>query len=94
MPELTIRPPRLGFRALTRQQKDRVAAMSTDERVAAMCAGHWTYAQCCHWAARWPHEVPLINGEFAFIAAFEAEAAESPLRLTVSEPVAALALAA
>ena len=37
---------------------------------------------------------PLINGEFAFIAAFEAEAAESRLRLTVSEPVAALALAA
>ena len=94
MPELKIRPPRLGFRGLTREQKDRVAAMSTDERVAAMCAGRWTYGQCCHWAARWPDEVPLINGEFAFIAAFEAEAAESLLRLTVSEPVAALALAA
>ena len=94
MPELSIRPPRLGFRALTREQKDRVAAMSSDERLAAMCAGRWTYAQCCHWAARWPEEVPLINGEFAFIAAFEAEAAECQLQVTVSEPVAALALAA
>jgi len=94
MPELTVHPPRLGFRALTRDQKDQIEAMSTDTRVAAMCAGHWTYAQCCHWAARWPNEVPLINGEFAFLAAFEAEAAESRVRLAVSEPVAALALAA
>lgn len=94
MPELTMRPPRRGFRALTREEKDRLAAMSTDERVAAMCVGDWTYAQCCHWAARWPHEVPFINGEFAFIAAFEAEAAECQMQVTVSEPIAALALAA
>ena len=94
MPELTIRPPRLGFRALTREQKDRVAAMSTGDRVSAMCAGRWTYAQCCPEAACCPHEVPLSHGEFAFIAAFEAEAAECRLQVTVSEPVAALALAA
>lgn len=94
MPQLTINPPRLGFGALTRDQRDEIKAMTTDERIAAMCAGRWTYAQCCHWASRWPHEVPLINNEFAFIAAFEAEAAEARPRLVVTEPVAALALAA
>ncbi len=94
MPELTIHPPRLGFRALTVEEKDQIEVMSTDARVATMCAGRWTYAQCCHWAARWPNEVPLINGEFAFIAAFEAEAAEPRVRVVVSEPVAVLALAA
>ena len=27
-----------------------------------------TLQECCAWAARAPHEVPLLDGEFAFIA--------------------------
>lgn len=91
VPELTIRPPRLGFGPLTPLEEEQVRCMSRDQRIAAMCAGRLTYGQLCWWASRWPHEVPLINNEFAFIAYFEAEAAESDARVEVSEQVAALA---
>lgn len=94
MPQLTIRPPRLGFQPLTPLEKEQVQHLSADQRVAAMCAGRLTYGQLCWWASRWPREVPLINNEFAFIAYFEAEAAESGARIEVSEQVAALAKAA
>lgn len=94
MPQLTIRPPRLGFQPLTSLEKEQIHRMNADQRVAAMCAGRLTYGQLCWWACRWPHEVPLINNEFAFIAYFEAEAAESETRIEVSEQVAALAKAA
>lgn len=94
MPQLTIRPPRLGFQPLTPLEKEQVRRLTADQRVAAMCAGRLTYGQLCWWASRWPHEVPLINNEFAFIAYFEAEAAESGTRIEVSERVAALAKAA
>ena len=52
-------------------------AMTATERVTAMRAGRLTLRQCCAWAARRPHEVPLLNGEFEFIAAFTPEAAEA-----------------
>lgn len=39
-----------------------------------MRAGELTITECCQWAARAPHEVPLVNGEFVFIAAFTPEA--------------------
>ena len=32
--------------------------------------------QCCAWAARHPDQVPLLNGEFEFIAAYTPEARE------------------
>jgi hypothetical protein len=94
MPQLTIRPPRLGFQPLTPLEKEKVRRLTADQRVAAMCAGRLTYGQLCWWASRWPHQVPRINNEFAFIAAFEAEAAESPARVLVSDQAAALAKAA
>jgi hypothetical protein len=94
MPELTIRPPRRRFQPLTPLEKQQVRALTADQRVAAMCAGRLTYGQLCWWASRWPHEVPLINNEFAFIAIFEAEAVESSPVIQVSERVAALANAA
>ncbi|WP_196189178.1 hypothetical protein [Conexibacter sp. W3-3-2] len=94
MPQLSIRPPRLKFGPLTALEKEQVVQMSADQRVAAMCAGRLTYGQLAWWASRWPHEVPLINNEFAYLAYFEAEAAESHTRIEVSEHVAALAQAA
>lgn len=51
--------------------------MSTLERIALMRSGELTLAECCRWAARAPHEVPVLNGEFEFIAAFTPEASES-----------------
>ena len=94
MPQLTIRPPRLRFGPPSPLEKEQVLCMSPDERVAAMCAGRLTYGQLAWWASRWPHEVPRINNEFAYLAYFEAEAAESTSRIEVSETVAALAQAA
>jgi hypothetical protein len=94
MPQLTIKPPRLGFQPLTPLEKEQVRRMTADQRIAAMCAGRLPYGQLCWWAARWPHEVPRINNEFAFLAAFEAEAAESATAIQISDRAAALAKAA
>jgi hypothetical protein len=41
-----------------------------------MHRGELTWTQLFAWARRAPDEVPLVNGEFAFIAAFTPEAAE------------------
>ena len=38
--------------------------------VAAMRRGELTIEQCCAWAARHPEQVPLLHGEFEFIAAY------------------------
>ena len=46
--------------------------MTPNERIAAMRRGDLTIEQCCAWAARYPNQVPLINGEFEFIAALHA----------------------
>ena len=50
--------------------------MTPDERVAAMRRGDLTLEQCCAWAARYPHQVPLLHGEFEFIAAYTPEVRE------------------
>ena len=54
--------------------------MSPAQRVAAMYRGDLTIEQACAWAARYPDQVPAVNGdsimlsEFAFIAATTPEA--------------------
>jgi hypothetical protein len=50
--------------------------MTPDERVSAMRRGDLTLEQCCAWASRYPQPVPLLPGEFEFIAAFTPEARE------------------
>jgi hypothetical protein len=37
--------------------------MSSEERVATARSGELTYAEACKWAARYPHEVELVDGE-------------------------------
>jgi len=77
-PGRRIRPPRFGAGGpCTAEEKARIEAMSVEERVDAMYDGLFTYRECAWWASRWPHQVPLINNEYAYLAAFEAEAAES-----------------
>lgn len=62
----------------TREEQSRILwSMTATERVAAMRAGRLNLRQCCEWAARRPHEVPLINGEFEFIAAYDVEVIEA-----------------
>ena len=42
--------------------------MSRDERLAAYRRGEFDLDACCLWACRYPRELPLLNGEFEFIA--------------------------
>jgi hypothetical protein len=50
--------------------------MSPQERRAAARRGELTLTEACKWAARYPHEVDLIDGEFWFIAQRTPEATE------------------
>lgn len=50
--------------------------MTPNKRIAAMRRGDLSMEQCCAWAARYPRQVPLINDEFEFIAAYMPEVCE------------------
>jgi hypothetical protein len=50
--------------------------MTAAERVAAMYRGDLALSQCLAWAARYPDEVPTLNGEWWFIAIRTPEVAE------------------
>jgi hypothetical protein len=58
------------------EQKARLWAMTRDERIRAMYAGKLSLRLCLHWASRTPHEVPLIDGEWAFVATHLADVAD------------------
>ena len=45
-----------------------LCAMTAEERVAAMWRSQLTLKQLARWSSRAPHEVPLLGGEFAWIA--------------------------
>lgn len=52
-------------------------ATTPEQRREAMWRGELSFAQCGVWAARAPHEVPLIDGEWAFIVMHTPEWAEA-----------------
>ena len=54
------------------EAKQRLWAMTADERRAAMFAGRLSLRLCLHWANHAPREVPLLNGEWWFIAVDDA----------------------
>ncbi len=58
------------------EQVKRLWEMTAQERCAAMYHGELTTIPLLAWAARCPQEVPLINGEFAFIAMHTPEVAD------------------
>lgn len=60
-----------------RERSRELWAMSPAQRQAAMWHGELTTDQLFEWAKRAPKEVPLINDEFAFIAANTPEVAET-----------------
>jgi hypothetical protein len=47
---------------------DRVAQMSGEERIRAARHGDFTASERAIWAASYPDEVPLVNGELEWIA--------------------------
>ncbi len=52
---------------------DAMWRMSPEQRITAMRNGKLSLEQCAAWAARYPEQVPLINGEFEYLAAFTPE---------------------
>ena len=50
--------------------------LGRDGRLAAYRRGELDLDTCCLWASRYPREVPLLNGEFEFIARFTPEVCE------------------
>jgi hypothetical protein len=50
--------------------------MTVSERIEAMRKGELSLEQCAAWAARYPEQMPLINGEFEYLAAFTPEVRE------------------
>jgi hypothetical protein len=64
-----------GGRA-TPAQEAQLWAMSPAERIAAMNEGRLSLTQLTAWSARRPSEVPLIGGEFAYIAMYDPEYCE------------------
>ena len=66
--------PGLAFPATSQQRREVFWRLSPGEQIALMRAGALTLKECCQWAARAPHEVPIVDGEFEFIAAFTPEA--------------------
>jgi hypothetical protein len=64
-----------------RERSEALWAMTPAQRQTAMWAGELTQDQLYEWASRARAEVPLIDGEFAFIAASTPEVAELEERL-------------
>jgi hypothetical protein len=60
-----------------RERSQALWKLSADERVAAMWRNELTWGQLYEWASKAGHEVPLIDGELAFIAAYTPEVAEA-----------------
>jgi hypothetical protein len=50
--------------------------MTVSQRINAMRKGKLSLEQCAAWAARHPEQMPLLNGEFEYLAAFIPEVRE------------------
>ncbi len=68
--------PRVASLAVRPERIDAMWAMSREERVAAAQRGEFTLGEMLRWAARRPHEVPIVDGEFFFITALSADRAD------------------
>jgi hypothetical protein len=58
------------------ERRTMLRRLGREGRLAAYHRGELDFGSCHLWAARWPHEVPLLNGEFEFIAITTPEACE------------------
>jgi len=72
---------RLATQRARRDERTRALwEMTPEERVEAMWGNRLTGSELLDWARRQPHEVPLVEGEFAFIALNTPEVAEADER--------------
>jgi hypothetical protein len=59
-----------------RERRAALRRLGPEGRLAAYRRGELCFDSCCLWAARYPHEVPLLDGEFEFIAITTPEVCE------------------
>ncbi len=59
-----------------RERRETLRRLGPNGRLAAYRRGEFDLESCCVWASRYPDEVPLLNGEFEFIAAKTPEVCE------------------
>jgi hypothetical protein len=69
-PVTDARPTRLS---VDPGRLQRMWAMTPAQRVVAARAGQLSLGEMQRWAARCPHEVPLVDGEYFFIVALLAD---------------------
>jgi hypothetical protein len=72
-----FRRERRGGHSSAEQEYQALWAMSRSERIEAMWRSKLTMRQLSKWSSRAPHEVPLLGGEFAWIAMHTPEWAEA-----------------
>ena len=69
MPSATLSVPQRHFGATTSGFGDRLDDLGPAGRLASFQAGELRAADVGAWYASYPEEVPLVNGEFPWIAA-------------------------
>jgi hypothetical protein len=74
-PARTTRDPLPGVAhlAVDPERLDQIWQLTAAQRVRAAYRGNLTLGEMLRWAASAPHEVPLVNGEFFFIASFDTD---------------------
>jgi hypothetical protein len=70
--------PGVASLAISPERIERMWKMTAQERVAAARQGKLTLGEMLRWAARAPHEPPLVDGDWFFIAALSADSDEAP----------------
>ena len=54
--------------AARHERREMLRRLGRQGRLGAYRRGEFDLDTCCLWASAYPHEVPLLNGEFEFIA--------------------------
>jgi hypothetical protein len=60
----------------TEHRLRRLWQMNVEQRIAAMRRGELTYRELAAWSGRHPEQIPLLNGEFEWLATHTPEACE------------------
>ena len=64
------------YLAPPRERREALRRLGRDGRLSAYRRGEFDLDTCCLWAEMYPQEVPLLNGEFEFIAVKTPEVCE------------------
>ena len=65
--------PRVARLEIDCERLEQMWQLTPAQRIRAAYRGNFTLGEMLRWAARAPHEVPLVNGEFFFISYFETD---------------------